>query len=78
MTLSESSRTEIVDMLGLDAGRVTVAPPGVDARYTPGGQRSAVPLVVAVGRLVPVKRFDALLRALRRGQEPTSPRSRRS
>ena len=64
VTLSESSRTEIVDMLGLDARRVTVAPPGVDAGFTPGGQRSAVPLVVAVGRLVPVKRFDALLRAL--------------
>ena len=64
MTLSESSRSEIVEMLGLDAGRVTVAPPGIDARYTPGGQRSPTPLVVAVGRLVPVKRLDALLRAL--------------
>ena len=71
VTLSESSRREIVDMLGLDAERVTVAPPGVDARYSPGGQRSAAPLVVAVGRLVRVKRFDALLRALaevKRGQ----------
>ena len=64
VTLSESSRDEIVDMLGLRADRVTVAPPGVDARYTPGGQRSPTPLVVAVGRLVPVKRFDVLLRAL--------------
>ena len=36
-------------MLGLRPERVTVAPPGVDARYTPGGQRSATPLVVAVG-----------------------------
>ncbi len=66
MTLSDSSRTEIVEMLGLDADRVTVAPPGVDALYSPGGQRSPTPLVVAVGRLVPVKRFDALLRALAR------------
>ncbi len=41
-----------------------MAPPGVDARFKPGGQRSPTPLVVAVGRLVPVKRFDALLRAL--------------
>ena len=41
-----------------------MAPPGIDDRFTPGGQRSAVPLVVAVGRLVPVKRFDVLLRAL--------------
>ena len=64
VTLSESSRREIVEMLGLPADHVTVAPPGVDDRYTPGGQRSSAPLVVAVGRLVPVKRFDALLRAL--------------
>jgi len=64
VTLSESSRSEIVEMLHLRPERVTVAPPGVDERYSPGGHRSATPLVVAVGRLVPVKRFDALLRAL--------------
>jgi glycosyltransferase involved in cell wall biosynthesis len=64
VTLSESSRQEIVDMLGLRADRVTVAQPGIDARYRPGGQRSRTQLVVAVGRLVPVKRFDALIRAL--------------
>ena len=64
VTLSDSSRDEIVDLLGIGAQQVTVAPPGVDARYTPGGPRAATPLVVAVGRLVPVKRFDVLLRSL--------------
>jgi glycosyltransferase involved in cell wall biosynthesis len=64
VTLSESSRAEIVKMLHLRRERVTVAPPGVDERFSPGGRRSDSPLVVAVGRLVPVKRFDALLRAL--------------
>jgi glycosyltransferase involved in cell wall biosynthesis len=64
VTLSESSRDEIVDLLHLRPAQVTVDPPGVDARFTPGGQRSPTPLVVAVGRLVPVKRFDVLLRAL--------------
>ncbi|HSZ36492.1 MAG TPA: glycosyltransferase family 4 protein, partial [Acidimicrobiales bacterium] len=64
VTLSNSSRDEIVDMLHLSAERITVAPPGVDERYHPAGHRSETPLVVAVGRLVPVKRFDALLRAL--------------
>ena len=64
VTLSESSKAEIVGMLGLDPDRVTVAPPGVDARFVPGGDRSRDPLVVAVGRLVPVKRFDLLLRVL--------------
>ena len=64
VTLSESSRDEIVERLRLPRAHVTVAPPGVDAIFTPGGHRSPTPLVVAVGRLVPVKRFDALLRAL--------------
>ena len=68
VTLSESSRREIEEMLGLRPECITVAPPGVDARFTPGpaAQRSPVPLVVAVGRLVPVKRLDVLLRALAR------------
>ena len=64
VTLSESSRDEIVELLGLHPDRISVAPPGVDRRYTPGGHRSPVPLVLAVGRLVKVKRFDDLLRAL--------------
>ena len=64
VTLSASSRDEIVDMLGLSASRVSVVPPGVDARFTPGSTRSADPLVMAVGRLVPVKRFDVLVDAL--------------
>jgi len=64
LTLSESSRREIVSMLGFRPERVTAVPPGLDPRFTPGGTRSAAPLVVAVGRLVPVKRFDLLVDAL--------------
>jgi glycosyltransferase involved in cell wall biosynthesis len=64
VTLSDSSRREIVDMLGLPASRVSVVPPGVGTRFTPGSVRSADPLVMAVGRLVPVKRFDLLVDAL--------------
>jgi glycosyltransferase involved in cell wall biosynthesis len=63
-TLSASSREEIIERLGLPARRVHVVEPGVDPRYTPGGRRSTEPLVVAVGRLVPVKRYDLLFRAL--------------
>jgi glycosyltransferase involved in cell wall biosynthesis len=64
VTLSESSRREIIEMMHLRPERITVAPPGVDARFSPGGTREPTPLVVAVGRLVPVKRFDLLIRAL--------------
>jgi glycosyltransferase involved in cell wall biosynthesis len=64
VTLSSSSRDEIISMLRLPPDNVSVVPPGVDPRFTPGGERSPDPLVVAVGRLVPVKRFDLLIDAL--------------
>ncbi|MGH8981204.1 MAG: glycosyltransferase family 4 protein [Acidimicrobiales bacterium] len=68
ITLSTSAREEIVELLGLDPARVSVVPPGVDAAFSPGPGRSRSPLVVAVGRLVPVKRFDMLVRALVRAK----------
>jgi glycosyltransferase involved in cell wall biosynthesis len=61
VTLSSSSRDEIVSMLRLAPDHVSVVPPGVDPRFSPGSVRSPEPLVVAVGRLVPVKRFDQLI-----------------
>src|ERR1700677_4896075 len=64
ITLSTSSRTEIVEQLGIPEERVSVSPPGVESHFSPGPNRSEVPLVVAVGRLVPVKRFDVLISAL--------------
>ncbi|MGH9115252.1 MAG: glycosyltransferase family 4 protein, partial [Acidimicrobiales bacterium] len=66
VTLSESSKRQIVGALGFDASRVTVVPPGVDSRFRPGGRKEAAPLVVAVGRLVPYKRFDLLIDVLAR------------
>jgi len=64
VTLSHSSKAEIVERLHLPPGRITVTPPGVEPRFSPGGERSETPLVVAVGRLVPVKRFHLLIEAL--------------
>jgi glycosyltransferase involved in cell wall biosynthesis len=64
VTLSSSSKQELVQKLHLAPEQITVVPPGVDARFTPGGQRSRTPLVVAVGRLVPVKRLHLLIDAL--------------
>ncbi len=64
VTLSESSRQEILDAFRLPPANVRVVPPGVDWKFSPGGERSSDPLIVAVGRLVPVKRFDRLLGAV--------------
>ena len=67
VTLSESSKREIVELLGLPPDNITVVPPGIDPRFTPGTEtKTAHPLVVAVGRLVPVKRFHLLIDALAR------------
>jgi glycosyltransferase involved in cell wall biosynthesis len=62
-TLSESSKRELIDDMGFRDEQVTVVHPGIDARFTAGGERSAEPLVVACGRLAPVKRYDLLIRA---------------
>ena len=74
VTLSESSRTEIIEYLGLPASRVRVVPPGIDQRFHPSGDKSATPLVVAVGRLMPSKRFDDLIATMAevRTQVPTA------
>jgi glycosyltransferase involved in cell wall biosynthesis len=72
VTLSSSSKRELVQKLHLAPERITVVPPGVDESFTPGGVRSETPLVVAVGRLVPVKRLHLLIDALV-GVKPRQP-----
>ena len=64
VTLSNSSKDDIVELLRFRPERIDVVPPGVDPRFTPGGRKAATPLVVAVGRLVPVKRYAHLIRAV--------------
>ena len=63
ITLSPSSKEEMIE-LGFRSELVEVIPPGIDGRFSPGGRLSPTPLVVGVGRLVPVKRFDRLIRAI--------------
>jgi glycosyltransferase involved in cell wall biosynthesis len=58
-TLSTSSADEIREHLHLND--VHVIPPGISDEFSPGTHRSSTPLLVAVGRLAPVKRFDLLL-----------------
>lgn len=64
VTLSPSSQDELVGELGFDVDHVTVIPPGVDPFFSPGDDRAAHPLAVAVGRLTPVKDFPRLVRVM--------------
>ncbi len=64
VTLSESSRHDIVSMMGIPERNIRVVPPGVDPSFAPSGARAPYPLVIAVGRLVPVKQFDQLIATL--------------
>ena len=63
-TDSASSRQEIHEMMHLPAERIHVVDIGVEERFCPGGEKTPNPHVVAVGRLVPVKQFDDLIRNL--------------
>ena len=62
VTPSEATRRELLG-LGLRAERVTAVDNGVDEFFSPGGERAAEPLIVAAGRLAPVKRFLLLAEA---------------
>jgi glycosyltransferase involved in cell wall biosynthesis len=64
VTLSNSSRDELVSEMGFKKDRVTVVPPGIDEKFRPGGTKTSHPSVVAVGRLVPVKDFPRLIRIM--------------
>jgi glycosyltransferase involved in cell wall biosynthesis len=69
VTLSESSKRELVEEFRFKPKRVTVVSPGVDPRFSPKGEKSPTPLVVAAGRLVPVKQFNELIDVLVRVKE---------
>ncbi|MFM1751424.1 MAG: hypothetical protein RL119_386 [Actinomycetota bacterium] len=60
VTLSNDSYEEMVH-LGWPKKNLHIAPAGVEPFFSPGESRSEYPSVVAVGRLAPVKRFEALL-----------------
>jgi len=62
VTCSPSSRDEIIRLLRFPPANVTVASPGIDAQYVPGAGRAPHPLVLAVGRLMPPKGHDQLIR----------------
>ena len=67
VTPSEATREELIE-LGFRPDLVTAVDNGVDPYFSPGGDRSPHPTVVAVGRLAPVKRFELLLEAIERAR----------
>ncbi len=73
VTLCESSRQELIAHQGFQPNQVIAVPPGIDQRFSPGGRSSRHPLVVAVGRLMPPKRFDAVIRAAARARSEAVP-----
>ena len=64
ITLSESSKTHLLDRLRLPERNVHVVPPGIDSRFRPGSAKTTEPTVLAVGRLMPSKAFGALIAAV--------------
>ncbi len=68
VTPSESARDEIVSMLRIPRERIDVVHNGIGRAFSPGGEKTAHPSIVAVGRLVPVKRHDVLIRAAARAR----------
>jgi glycosyltransferase involved in cell wall biosynthesis len=63
LTPSDATRDELLH-LGFRPEKVIAVNNGVDDMFQPGGDRAAVPTVVCVGRLAPVKRQDELIDAV--------------
>lgn len=64
VTLSDSSRDELIAEMGFSDDQITVVHPGVDQRFVPGAGKTRHPHVMAVARLVPVKNFARLIRIM--------------
>lgn len=62
VTPSDATREELLE-LGFRPDRVHAYPNGVDPFFSPGGERTSNPSLVAVGRLAPVKRFEFVIEA---------------
>ncbi|MGY1744378.1 glycosyltransferase family 4 protein [Blastococcus sp. SYSU D00695] len=65
VTVSDATRAELVE-LGVDGGRITVVPNGIEPPLPVGTPRSATPRLVVLGRLVPHKRVEHALEVLAR------------
>lgn len=76
LTISESTKRDLMDLFGVPDEKITVTPLAADARFTPPGSEAlarfreryglARPYIVAVGTLEPRKNLPLLLRAFGR------------
>lgn len=64
ITPSTSSANEVIDLLGWPDHQVNVVHPGVNSRFRPQGPKNDRPLIFSIGRLVEVKRYDWVIRAV--------------
>lgn len=62
VTPSDATRDELIE-LGFRPDRVRAFPNGVDDFFSPGGDKTPNPSILAVGRLAPVKRFELVIDA---------------
>jgi glycosyltransferase involved in cell wall biosynthesis len=62
VTPSDATREELIE-LGFKPDRVRAFPNGVDWFFSPGGEKTSEPSILAVGRLAPVKRFELVIDA---------------
>jgi glycosyltransferase involved in cell wall biosynthesis len=73
ITVSEFSRRQLVESLGVDPERIDVVPNGIDARFQPGSGElvrhrhclGTAPVVLSLGGLKPRKNLPLLLQAWR-------------
>jgi glycosyltransferase involved in cell wall biosynthesis len=66
IAVSEFTKREAVDLLGVDADRVAVVPNGIEEEFTPDGPAAEGDYVLAVGTLEPRKNLRRLAEAAAR------------
>jgi glycosyltransferase involved in cell wall biosynthesis len=64
IAVSEFTKRELVDLLGVDAGRISVVPNGVEPVFRPDGPRADGDYVLAVGTLEPRKNLRRIAEAV--------------
>jgi glycosyltransferase involved in cell wall biosynthesis len=65
IAVSEFTRGELVDMLGVPPAKIRVVPNGVDERFSPDGPAETGDYVLAVGTVEPRKNLSRLVEACR-------------